>query len=69
MHNDMGLQPAENTDKQPTQSIGKDLPQAEVRSASPAAPTFPEGGATAWGVVIGCWCTSFASFWIVNSFG
>ena len=32
-------------------------------------PLFPEGGSKAWLVVLGCWCTSFASFGIVNSFG
>lgn len=32
-------------------------------------PVFPEGGSKAWLVVLGCWCTSFASFGIVNSFG
>jgi hypothetical protein len=47
----------------------KELPQEEVKPASPAMPTFPEGGSKAWGVVIGCWCTSFASFGVVNSFG
>ncbi|KKO96864.1 riboflavin transporter MCH5 [Trichoderma harzianum] len=30
---------------------------------------FPEGGLRAWLVVFGCWCTSFASFGYVNSFG
>ncbi|KAK1252365.1 hypothetical protein MKX08_003552 [Trichoderma sp. CBMAI-0020] len=30
---------------------------------------FPEGGLKAWLVVFGCWCTSFASFGYVNSFG
>ncbi len=30
---------------------------------------FPEGGLKAWLVVLGCWCTSFASFGFVNSFG
>lgn len=30
---------------------------------------FPEGGMKAWLVVFGCWCTSFASFGYVNSFG
>jgi hypothetical protein len=30
---------------------------------------FPEGGLRAWMVVLGCWCTSFASFGYVNSFG
>lgn len=34
-----------------------------------AAPQFAEGGTKAWLVVLGCWCTSFASFGIVNSFG
>lgn len=32
-------------------------------------PHFPEGGTKAWLVVLGCWCTSFASFGYVNSFG
>lgn len=35
----------------------------------PAMPVFAEGGTKAWLVVLGCWCTSFASFGIVNSFG
>jgi hypothetical protein len=30
---------------------------------------FQEGGLKAWLVVFGCWCTSFASFGYVNSFG
>lgn len=30
---------------------------------------YPEGGLRAWLVVFGCWCTSFASFGYVNSFG
>jgi hypothetical protein len=30
---------------------------------------FLEGGSKAWLVVLGCWCTSFASFGYVNSFG
>ncbi|KAG6365562.1 hypothetical protein INS49_007173 [Diaporthe citri] len=34
-----------------------------------AMPDFPDGGTKAWMVVFGCWCTSFASFGIVNSFG
>lgn len=47
-----------------------DLPQKEeARPAPTAMPIFPEGGSKAWGVVFGCWCTSFASFGIVNSFG
>jgi len=47
----------------------ENLPQEEAIPAPHAMPTFPEGGSKAWGVVIGCWCTSFASFGIVNSFG
>ena len=47
----------------------KKLPQEETEPAPPTMPAFPEGGSKAWGVVIGCWCTSFASFGIVNSFG
>lgn len=45
-------------------------PVEEVRPApQPVAPQFPEAGLKAWMVVLGCWCTSFASFGIVNSFG
>jgi hypothetical protein len=32
-------------------------------------PVFPEGGSKAWLVVLGCWCASFASYGILNSFG
>jgi hypothetical protein len=52
-----------------TINLDNELPQEEAKPAPPAMPTFPEGGTKAWGVVIGCWCTSFASFGIVNSFG
>ncbi|OIW27899.1 MFS general substrate transporter [Coniochaeta ligniaria NRRL 30616] len=47
----------------------------DPESKTPGAPekhsehVFPDGGAKAWLVVLGCWCTSFASFGIVNSFG
>jgi hypothetical protein len=30
---------------------------------------FPEDGRKAWVVVLGCWCTSFALFGYVKSFG
>ncbi|CAD0048075.1 unnamed protein product [Aureobasidium pullulans] len=33
----------------------------------PVMPLFPEGGTKAWLVVLGCWCTSFASFGIDRS--
>ncbi|QIX01355.1 hypothetical protein AMS68_006872 [Peltaster fructicola] len=44
---------------------------AEKPAGAPPStmPTFSEGGSKAWLVVLGCWCTSFASFGIVNSFG
>ena len=45
--------PADATDQKPQQ----------------VAHQFPEGGLKAWLVVLGCWCTSFASFGFVNSFG
>ncbi|KAL6900170.1 major facilitator superfamily domain-containing protein [Trichoderma evansii] len=35
----------------------------------PVQHEFSEGGLKAWLVVFGCWCTSFASFGYVNSFG
>lgn len=42
----------------------------EEKTPAPAVmPVFLEGGTKAWLVVLGCWCTSFASFGIVNSFG
>jgi hypothetical protein len=47
----------------------KNLPQEDAKPTPPAMPTFPEGGSKAWGVVLRCWCTSFASFGIVNSSG
>ncbi|KAB5585659.1 major facilitator superfamily domain-containing protein [Coniochaeta sp. 2T2.1] len=46
-----------------TTSTSSEKPQALTQ------PQFPDGGAKAWLVVLGCWCTSFASFGIVNSFG
>jgi len=58
-----------NAVSQPVSNVDKELQQEEAKPAAPAMPTFPEGGSQAWGVVIGCWCTSFASFGIVNSFG
>lgn len=50
---------------------GKKAPEEAVdpKPAAPAMPHFPEGGTKAWLVVLGCWCTSFASFGYVNSFG
>ncbi|TVY81816.1 Aspyridones efflux protein apdF [Lachnellula suecica] len=50
------------------QSIDNSIAQ-EAAPAIPVMPVFPEGGTKAWLVVLGCWCTSFASFGIVNSFG
>lgn len=41
----------------------------EQKPQPSAMPDFPDGGTKAWMVVFGCWCTSFASFGIVNSFG
>lgn len=58
-----------NDDVSKARNDVKELPQEETEPAPPAIPTFPERGSKAWGVVIGCWCTSFASFGIVNSFG
>ena len=42
---------------------------ATDRKPQRLAHRFPEGGLKAWLVVLGCWCTSFASFGYVNSFG
>ena len=41
----------------------------EEKPSPPTMPVFPEGGTKAWLVVLGCWCSSFASFGYVNSFG
>jgi hypothetical protein len=45
------------------------LPELPEKPVEHLQPQFPDGGAKAWLVVLGCWCTSFASFGIVNSFG
>lgn len=42
---------------------------AAAQVSNPTDHSFPEGGTKAWLVVLGCWCTSFASFGYVNSFG
>ncbi|KAL1875242.1 hypothetical protein Daus18300_003313 [Diaporthe australafricana] len=55
--------PTRTTDQDITAAVLEQKPQAL------AIPDFPEGGTKAWMVVLGCWCTSFASFGIVNSFG
>ncbi|KAI0121757.1 major facilitator superfamily domain-containing protein [Xylariales sp. AK1849] len=52
-----------------------DLPSRETPEESvvepprQAAHKFAEGGTKAWLVVVGCWCTSFATFGYMNSFG
>ncbi|KAF4965700.1 hypothetical protein FSARC_6540 [Fusarium sarcochroum] len=38
-------------------------------AAKPAASGAPDGGLTAWLVVLGAWCTSFCSFGWINSVG
>ncbi|KAH8655726.1 major facilitator superfamily domain-containing protein [Xylariales sp. PMI_506] len=49
------------------------LPVVDTEKPQDQAPAsaqqYPEGGSRAWLVVLGCWCTSFASFGYVNSFG
>jgi hypothetical protein len=40
-----------------------------VTAAQQVPHQFPEGGTKAWLVVVGCWCVSFASFGMINSFG
>lgn len=49
--------------------LGNKAASLEQKPQTPAMPDFPDGGTKAWMVVFGCWCTSFASFGIVNSFG
>ncbi|KAH8906633.1 MFS general substrate transporter [Coniochaeta sp. PMI_546] len=44
-------------------------PEVSEKPIEHIQPQFPDGGVKAWLVVLGCWCTSFASFGIVNSFG
>lgn len=51
----------DSSDKAPNRIVDEKPP--------PVAHQFPEGGTKAWLVVLGCWCTSFASFGYVNSFG
>ena len=55
------------TDSAPKEEVSGDA--TDQKSPPPAMPHFPEGGTKAWLVVLGCWCTSFASFGYVNSFG
>ena len=50
--------------------LGDEAPDnASDQKPQQAAHQFAEGGLKAWLVVLGCWCTSFASFGYVNSFG
>ncbi|KAH8692312.1 major facilitator superfamily domain-containing protein [Talaromyces proteolyticus] len=50
-------------------SIEKVKEQGSPEPPDLSVPNFPDGGTKAWLVVLGAWCTSFASFGIVNSFG
>ena len=58
----LGAKPASISSDKESGNVVVDKPQQAV-------PQFPEGGIKAWLVVAGCWCTSFASFGFVNSFG
>ncbi|OJJ45250.1 hypothetical protein ASPZODRAFT_69526 [Penicilliopsis zonata CBS 506.65] len=52
-------------------SDGQTVSEEECQTV-PEAPKFspaPDGGATAWLVVLGAWCTSFCSFGWINSIG
>ncbi|KAB5583464.1 major facilitator superfamily domain-containing protein [Coniochaeta sp. 2T2.1] len=61
---DLKSKPAE-----PADAAGSTQPSSSEKPQAPTQPQFPDGGTKAWLVVLGCWCTSFASFGIVNSFG
>ena len=57
-------------ESKPENINSQELPENSIdQKPQPAAHHFPEGGLKAWLVVVGCWCTSFASFGYVNSFG
>lgn len=54
----------------PRESSSQDLSDSE-KGVEPAStqPVPPDGGATAWLVVLGAWCTAFCSFGWLNSIG
>ncbi|GKT51115.1 MFS transporter asaE [Colletotrichum spaethianum] len=52
----------------PEKGAGADSPGGGAKPSYPGSDA-PDGGATAWLVVLGAWCTSFCSFGWVNSVG
>ncbi|KAK7403530.1 hypothetical protein QQX98_010708 [Neonectria punicea] len=67
----MTLQPAgQDADTDYTDKL-TGVPQPEADEAAPPAwqSDAPNGGVTAWLVVLGAWCTSFCSFGWINSVG
>ncbi|KAL2864813.1 MCT family MFS transporter [Aspergillus lucknowensis] len=68
-HNDN----AERVDAKSSSSDQTVSPTHDAEKAARAEPgpprTAPDGGAVAWLVVLGCWCTSFCSFGWLNSVG
>jgi hypothetical protein len=64
---DVGSDP--DPESRPVDGAQQTQPEVSEKPSEHIQPQFPDGGAKAWLVVLGCWCTSFASFGIVNSFG
>lgn len=63
------------THKQSTEKVFENLNEAlvstekDTEKASPwtnGQPEAPDGGLTAWLVVLGCWCTGFCSYGWLN---
>jgi hypothetical protein len=47
----------------------EDVESQESTSTESPEVAFPEGGRTAWLVVLGCFCVMFFTFGYVNAFG
>lgn len=66
----MTLRPNEKdqfNDSTDTQSVYEKVDPEQAQPPAPYGSDAPDGGLTAWLVVLGAWCTSFCSFGWVNS--
>ncbi|KAL4945678.1 hypothetical protein BDV06DRAFT_184235 [Aspergillus oleicola] len=63
-------QPADlESDRPDPELASKDNDAEKSAPVDISQPKVPDGGAVAWLVVLGCWCTSFCSFGWLNSVG
>lgn len=60
--------PLENNSARASSSHDQSDSEKAIQSASSQL-TPPDGGTTAWLVVLGAWCTAFCSFGWLNSIG